>query len=103
MQAKTKAAAEANAAGAPSAAADGSSAESQQSPDSLTGTARTMVIIANFLVCQNGLAHMFECPLTWWRPPRNFDLEHSMTYMFDPVSQWIALALLWPHLKDTDA
>ena len=67
----------------------------------LAGRQLFFVRIANFLVCQNGLAHMFECPLTWWRPPRNFDLEHSMQYMFDPVSQWIALAILWPLLKHT--
>ena len=67
----------------------------------LSGAPLALVRLANFLVCQNGLAHMFECPLTWWRPPRNFDLAHSLTYMFDPVSQWIALALLYPHLKHT--
>lgn len=67
----------------------------------LGGRQLLLVRVANFLVCQNGLAHMFECPLTWWRPPRNFDLEHSMQYMFDPISQWIALAILWPLLKHT--
>ena len=44
----------------------------------LSGRRLFSVRLANFLVCKNGVAHMFECPLTWWRPPRNFDLEHSM-------------------------
>lgn len=70
-------------------------------PVNVKGTQLFFVRVANFLVCQNGLAHMFECPLTWWRPPRNFDLQHSMQYMFDPISQWIALAILFPWLKHT--
>ena len=82
----------------PSAAAVSSPALKTSEP---AGRQLFFVRLANFLVCQNGLAHMFECPLTWWRPPRNFDLEHSMQYMFDPISQWIALAILWPLLKHT--
>jgi hypothetical protein len=80
---------------------DAAAATTAHSHAELSGMGLSLVRLANFLVCQNGLAHMFECPLTWWRPPRNFDLEHSMTYMFDPVSQWVALAILWPYLKRT--